>query len=607
MPIRIETDFAKRYPRKRIAAAMEVLGYSLKDPTTKKKIDLVRGALEAVHDHNRMPGSKGKGVAAEPPTDAFFKNVAVLKIKFDFTNRDIARLVGLIPGKRNEVAEILSLRSKEIEWQLNRYATASESFRSLNNALQQMDSFDHTDLDRELGLRLMPDRDPTPSYHDLNIKEMRALEAARQRPDFQSGTPDGISILVEQYIDAGALEIAQLHLQKAMEEHPKHAGLWFQKARLLLALSVRSSREQRRYSLMSREADALSAAEVHWGGMEEEEATTGRNYREEVFSVCLKAYSLLPSNEAYEREAQRWSNDFGRLRELRLQVTRFLVAEAALRCGPLWEGGSEFEKRKLERLNVATAVRPLPSYKSKREKTSKRVKEPLFSAETDQAVLQSYDELIRNPLLFSKLQVRYAALAFIRLLRPSEYASEIQKFLSELKTAAPTVACAFFGPFDGSQVTMGPSERTMLHEHLDLVMTRNEQRELLRESYGRWKAQIDAQMVSAAASTYDDEIRICHARKDYLGAYEAACDAEKRGVYRRDDGHGALMLYRAAQWAALTSAKGPNKLIEKKAGDSHLSDKKLRLTAQQYFELYFGSSIDSLDYMPPDFFWGPNK
>jgi hypothetical protein len=112
-------------------------------------------------------------------------------------------------------------------------------------------------------------------------------------------------------------------------------------------------------------------------------------------------------------------------------------------------------------------------------------------------------------------------------------------------------------------------------------MSVDQQRDLVRKIYTRWAAAVNSMRDYALLSIYDDEVRRLFADGDLLGMHRAACQAETEGVYRRDDGWGALVLTRAAEHAA---RKLGNATTRPESIVRHLEDEAMRRVGLKYYD-----------------------
>lgn len=539
-------------------------------------IHLVRSAVTVQPDiKKRYP---------EPIPPRVLENVAMLKISFGLSNADIA---SIISGDLIGLEKTLRVRESEITFLAEAYAHAISKFPYLKNALTSGKSledialFDTLFADRQSHFVISATNDagwPKPAI-PLHMAEM--LKKVRWSDKFQNNDPDAICLVAEKYIDVGAIDIAESLIDQVFEALPEHAGGLFQKARLLMSRSDQVMRQASRYRLMSEEAEALSAAEGHYEYMAGEEVDAARSLRLQAFSACVRAYKQLPENHDYEKSAIQWSADYGKLRGLRRKVLTFIVWEAGKLADP-YNFSSPQHDRVKARLGRDSKWPGAPRLTSDTEEMALLSEQPLFSESTDKVVVSAYRELMSSSALTLENQdsIQLAGLNFIRLLVPAGlYQQEVSRFVARLKSGYAPSSGMFFGAFPGPYDMA--QWRVVLHEHLDAIMSRAEQRDLVRSIYAKWVLSIDEKRDQALLSIFDDEVRLSALASDYLSAYQIACEAEEEGIYRRDDGYGALVLLRTAERAERSvgaEVPEPNFVAR------HLGDEDLRRVAEEYYE-----------------------
>jgi hypothetical protein len=517
------------------------------------------------------------------------KNVAILQLAFGLRRKDIRPLLGGIGLAPSTLGRALEAREAEISLLATLYGNAAPCFGELKEILSSgmpLDAVDLASLMRPATFG--KSRTETPAGGPLQL--LRFIEDIRKSDGFQEGTPESVCRVVEHYIQLGALKVADTLLEQALEQAPDHPGLWFQKSRLLMALSAQEGRSALHYGLMGAEADALSAAEAHWEMMASEHAGRSSDLRGQVFATCLKALALLPETSRYEAEARRWSADFGSLRKLRLDVLSLVVQEAGWRCDPYYSMDSVLYDRVQARLGRAPkAWQPQHGWVEDPVELARLAGHPLFSEANDRLIVQAYRELMAPHGLHREntIQLRYLALNFIRLLAPAAYPTEVKAFVMDLRNHHATTACSFFVGLDGFQSDFGTGRGTVLRQHLDAIMSRDEQRDLVQELFAKQMAWVTSLRDDALRSNFDDEVRLQYACGDQLGAYDTACKAEAAGLYRRGDGHGALVLRRTAQRAAQTARGSGDAELADRIARQHLMDEAMATKAEEHFESYY--------------------
>lgn len=589
--------------RSRVTAALDRTGLLSEDEDTKNRfIHLVRSVVEKSDD------VEGRYSGSVPPT--VLDNIAILKISFGLNNREVT---SIIRGDLSQLERTLTVRESEIGMLATAYAQAKSRFPHLKDALASGKKFEEIDLRSHLALGRLVSDDPR-SKPGIPLHIARALELVRWSDEFQYGNPDAICLAAEKYLAAGAIEIAEPLIEQVLEAAPDHPGGWFQKARLLLKKSAQAARQASHFRIVGEETDPFSAAEIHYEELAYDQADTSRNLRRQAFDACVKAYSLLPDKKEYERSAIRWSSDYGTLRSLRVSVGTFIVREAGERCNPYrWESGlRERIDARLGRVQKFVSRPGQEGAGPSRERVydpnemARLAAKPLFSDATDKVILAAYRELT-VPLGFAledRISLQLSALNFLRLLsRPEDYQREVANFAESIKAGYAPRLGEYFGPFHGPDAAL-TCWRLVLHEHLDVIMSRAEQRGLVRAVYAGWVSEVNRRRDEALLSIYDDEIRLRFAAGDKLGAYHAACMAEHDGIYRRDDGYGALVLTRTAQHVDREFGGGANAYP---AVLGHLGDAMMRQVAESYSDAKISEWDTSDGPSPfPDHLWPPD-
>lgn len=586
--------------RSYIMAALHRVGLLSADKETN---DIFNRLVRGVVDTRKEVKNKYQGQVPHNALD----NIAILKIAFGLTNPEIGRI---ICGDLSQIEKTIRIREREIALLATAYARAKSHFPHLKDALTSGKAFEEIDLRSLLALGQFGPDDQH-SKPGIPLHMAKALERVRWSDGFQDGDPDAICLAAEKYMAAGAIEIAEPLIEQVLEAAPDHPGGWFQKARLLLKKSAQAMRQASLYSAMSEAADTLSAGERHYDELAHDEAGTSQDLRRQAFDVCVKAYSLLPDGKEYEPAAIRWSIDYGTLRALRVSVLTFIVEEAGDRSNPYhWETGLRERidarlgrTRKLVFHPGKEGTGPSREWVADPDEMARLSALPLFSETTDKVIVAAYKELMAShwPAIENRTYLRLSALNFLRLLVAQEdYRREVSEFVESIKTGYAPSSGAYFGPFSDPDEPL-TCWRLVLHEHLDAVMDRAEQRSLVRSVYAGWISNINQRRDEALTSIYDDEIRLRFAAGDDHGAHEVACLAEADGIYRREDGYGALILRRTAQRAA--RSLGAN-VTEAPSVAGHLQDESMKTVAEEYYEALLSEwdVIEGPDPFP-DYLW----
>jgi len=528
------------------------------------------------------------------------KNVAILRVWCDFSASDIQELFPA--GERQEASVLrkLDLREEELRFRAAAYSYVSPRFEHIKPVLLTGGDINSVELPFS---PVQSDQPQKASEHvALPLSLIEAIDRVRDTPEFQAGDPNATAKVIEGYIELGATQIAHGLLYDALADYPEHPGLWFQNARLLLVLSENQHALAGSYSRWSEESEPLSAAENHWQEMAFETQGQADSLRDSVFDVCVRAFGYLPDNKAYEASASKWSRDYGELRKLREKILLYIVHDAGRKCDPHRGRLDKLHDKVLARLGRLTKWEPGSGSVIGEERTASLAAEPIFSAETDKLVVSAYKELFgEHPWVITEYaSVRLSALNFLRIYLPTdEYRAEVEKFVQVLREIHGDDASRFLGPYDGLQAGFAPLIRTVLHEHLDTALTRQEQRQLVHDIYKKWADWVLRLGADTTQSIYDDEIRIQFKTGDYEAAYRSACEAEETGSYRRDDGHGALMLKSTAAWVLDNTTRDRIEANLLDMARSHLADKAMCDLAREHFEQVY----DDDEYPAPELFY----
>lgn len=579
----------------RIPGVLKSLGYpDGPDELVQKGVEEVRGVFTADEEWTRKCMRNGR------VSKRAIENVAILRIWCGIIGKDIRKIFAFEARDDADVSRRLETREKELEFRAEAYAYAAPRFEQIKPALLAGGDINSVELPFSL---VRPEQRQKASEHvALPLSLIEAIDRVRDTLEFQAGDPNATAKVIEGYIELGATQIAHGLLDDALADYPEHPGLWFQKARLLLALSENQYTLAGSYSRWSEESEPLSAAENHWQDLAFETQGQADSLRDSVFDVCVRAFGYLPDNKAYEASASKWSRDYGELRKLREKILLYIVHDAGRKCDPHRGRLDKLHDKVLARLGSLTKWEPGSGSIIDEERTASLAAEPIFSAETDKLVVSAYKELFgEHPWVITEYaSVRLSALNFLRIYLPTdEYRAEVEKFVQVIRQVHCSDITRFLAPYDGLQASFAPLFRIVLHEHLDAVLTKREQRELVRETYKRWADWVRQFGEDTVKSIYDDEIRHHFGSQDYEAAYRTACDAEEAGNYRRDVGHGALMLKATATWL-LENTSGDrieSNLLEK--ARSHLADRAMCDLAREHYEQVY----DDDEYPTPELFY----
>lgn len=532
--------------------------------------------------------------------------------------KNITVLVSLFNAEPNAVKDLLCnddprklIRAlEELKSKSEILASASDFVPVINNWLQEGISIEDFQLD-EL---IKPSRIKTNSKMIIGgVEDVQALEEIDSLDDDELSI-NAICKKVEIHIGLGNLKLANDFLHDGLAKDEQHAGLWFQKARLFLKLSAVENQKAFMNRLYKVEiAEPMSGQEEMYQQLEDEAETKAFEFKEQVFDACIKAMSLLPAKEVWGEQAREWSEKFGNYLDLRREVIQLIIREAGTRCMPFDNGRND---RVLARLGRCTHYpylgKPLDEdigedrfQKAIDHDANERLsKEPIFSIETDIVISDVCDEWRENRLSDRaryNLDMRLLFLNIVRAFQPSKYVDEVSLFIERIKQSHPSETYKFFSRFDGFKENCGQwNWGTVLHDHLDCILTRDEQRELIRNEYSSYIKSIQDDCHDALCSVYDDEIRIAFENKKIEQVYELACKAEEDRIYRRENDKEALRLKRSAQWARLNAQQQNKQELVENINSSHLNDRKMSDRAEKYFKSQY--DFNDMDEYIPDFF-----
>ena len=529
-------------------------------------------------------------------------NIAVLKLYFGFENRD---LVHAMLGAHAEIIKAIRRKAPDIAQRAAAYSVAKDNFPALQAVLTSGRKFEDMDLFADVlapptspevwkgeGREVHVVEDGKPA---LSLYMVQRTEEIVESEAYEAREPDALCLAAEHFATLGDDERAWELINEVIADAPDHPGAWYQKARLLLKQAAEGRRAAARMRMLSEEGEALSATESHFEEMAGDELVSAQNLRRQAFDASLKAFSLLPGWVIYEKAAIKWSHDYGTLKQLRCKILEFIIREAGERCNPYWESGDLYERIEARLGRTREMVfPPRPGYTGPGfewvgapEKMARLSALPLFSEDTDKMLPLAYEEFKKSGVNENFLGLQLSALNFLRVLAPSDvYRREVKEFADSLSWGYPHTVGWYFGIFPGHQ---DPGDRRkVLHEHLGSIMSPAAQRDFVGRIYTRWQVDVEKRRQEAVVSIYDEEIRSLFAAGDILAAYQVACRGEAEGVYRRDEGWGALTLRRLAQYGAAASGGIDN---SPEIISQHLADKAMRDLAEDWYEDYYENQL----------------
>jgi len=175
-----------------------------------------------------------------PAPIKLLKNIALLKISYAFSNKEIVSLINNDGSTEHSNLKAVSLHQKEVALFSRAYSWANKSFPKLSKALSAGQSIKDIDLSDILSSGDPLDIDvETATVIPLHLA--KCIEEVHWSDSFQEDDPSAISLAAEKYIELGALDIAEALIELALVQNPDHAGAWFQKSRLLLKRSAKAA------------------------------------------------------------------------------------------------------------------------------------------------------------------------------------------------------------------------------------------------------------------------------------------------------------------------------------------------------------------------------
>jgi hypothetical protein len=559
----------------KIRRAIRAAGIETPTKVEKKLIDRIH---EVYKDSRALKASRANESAK------VLSNLAVLMGYFGFTAADVRPVVRNESAGASLLHASVDLRRQEVTVLAGLYGRAVGQFDALEEILSSELSLEEVDLVAQLATSrrsVSPPKAVPGSNNPLHL--IRFMEDLRDSKAYQEGSPDAVCKMVEHYIGIGALKIADELLRQALISDPEHAGIWFQKARLLLALSAQERKAVSHYRMLKGEAAPLSAAESSWGEMADQHAVSGAKFRREVFCACLEALRHLPDKVGYDQASSRWTADVESAAKLRGDILLTVVREAGLNTDP-HHSSSILHDKVLARLGRLKTFALGVGMTRDTEITAKLVAEPLFDRQTDILLMSAYDEIMAMPFMtwnpVTLVRLRLMALNFIRWLAPARYAKEVASFVDNLRSLDGQTACEILGPYDG----FPDSEhwRNVMHEHLDAAMDRSAQRKLVEELHEKWETEVFGGKVATLRSVYVDDACRLFAQGAWAEAYETACEAETRNLLKRDTESGAYILRQIALAAAKAAQEAGDDLRKAEIIDRYLSDCRMAELANTY-------------------------
>lgn len=520
--------------RARVVQAIANVGLTATDKSTQDKfVNHVRTPFETTKQR--------KAVYPEHPPMNVIENVAILRISLQLPNAKISEIIASTGRLR---AKLIERQRKEQQFLADAYARTNQNFDQLHVQLSSEVSFN--DLKLKEAFTQNTNTHQRPKY-TAPLHILRKIESIKWSTEHEDGDPNALCKMAEEYMSAGAFDIAQDLIVEVLESDPNHFGGWFQKARLQLALSKKSSRDAVGYQHQSDFSDTASVAERHYEELAMDEAGKSIDLEQQAFETCLTAYSLLPDWHAYEKSAITWSRDYGTLRELRAEIEGFLVSTASKLANPHCTGSPIYSRVKAK---IGGHVMFASKFTPPRDQEAelKLAAEPLFSEAKDSALLTAFYNQKLRPLNSSRrvTWLQLDGLNLIRVLEDQEtYKKEVRDFIENLKRDIAADACHVFGPFLDPDSLSG--WRNLLHDHLDSVLSRSEQIDLIDILYEAWVCDVRERKKQAQQSVFNDDIASCYKAKNHVAAFERAIEGEQRGIYKRTDAYEALVLLRCAQ------------------------------------------------------------
>ncbi len=560
----------------------------------------IRLAADVFKEKKGSPTNEFQNKYGNHPSLLILMNVAVLKLAFGFETKHVEHAM---MGEQGDLKKAIRLRAHDIAQRADAYGQARDKFSKLEEVLTSGRPFEAIDLFAEL--LVQPQETETQIVDSalpaIPLYMVQQREKALESEAYEAREPDALCLAAEHFATLGDNKRAWELIEEVFATTPDHPGAWTQKARVLLQQAKEGRRAAARFRMLSEEGEALSATEAHFEEMAESEFLSARELRRQAFDACLKAFSLLPAGALYEKAALNWSHDYGTLRQLRCRILEFIVREAGEFCNPYWESSELYERIEARLGRTRDIVfPPRPEYTGhdfeyveSPEKMARLSALPLFSESSDRMLLLAYEELKKFPLIEDTVGLQLLALNFLRVLAPADvYQREAQEFADNLTWSNPHTAGWYFGGFPGHN---DPGDRRkVLHEHLSSVMSPAEQRDFISHIYDRWQIDVKKRQQLAVLSVYDEEVRSHFAAGKILESYEVACKGEAEGVYRRNDGWGALTLTRLAQHAA--TVLGGNNSSE--SVRQHLADTAMRDLAEDWYEDYYQNQPDDEEGIP---------
>lgn len=566
-----------------IRAAIRAAGLRIPPDDQKHFLDQVLSVV--TKDPETKDDPEGRSELRGKATPAVLRNVVTLMWSFGFIAADIRPMLKADRLDPEKVRTIVGLRRKEITFLAASYGRAVSDFGALEEALLAAPTLGAVNLTEELAKRseraTVTEQQPAKA-----LRLVRFIEDIRGSEEFQDGSPDAVCKIVERYIDVGALKIAEGLLDQAFTQTDNHAGLWFQKARLLLAQSEREASAASRYRFMEEESEALSAAEQHWGYMADDHEGQAVDLRLKVFDVCVEALRLLPSRGGYGEAGRKWSTGWESMNNLRRQILINVVREAGLRTDPYRPFGG-VENQVLARHGRLKTFKPELGFVVDREECERLSAGPLFSEAKDAVLIAAYDELMADHMIWEiRPRLRLLALNYIRLTAPDRYAGEVAHFVEDLKVMGGEAACSIVGPFDAIPVAGEVPWRIVMTEHLSAIMDRAAQRELAIDLHRRWMAWVEQMQAKTVAAMYVDEARLHFVAGRWHEAYKVACEGEEKGVLQRSDDMAAFVLRQTALAAAKAAHDAGDRALMEEIAARHLRDSGMANLARAHLNCY---------------------
>lgn len=622
--------------RERVSLAIEDVGLRIQAPELLEQF--IKAVCYLIEQETNNDGKKASQPIWEDyegaPPMKVVRNLVILRHLMAFSKHEINTCIKAMKEEKSDAMAFASLGEKKqrlIEARGDIHAHARANFPALLAELRKGTPLDEMDLAAALkkeGNTHPTQNDPPPSDHltedrkqILPISQVVEIEELMEREEYQNGEADAIFLVAERFLFLGEFATAGHFITQIRENSPDHPGAYALEAKIGLTLHQRADLEAERNRSRITQMPPPKEVEEILIFRAEVAQRDAETFVAQACEAAIKTLLFLPDAEP-ERATLSQREAWDRLQAYRVVFASFIVDMVGSCLNP--HADSPLRTKilacldRLTKLNLSHTAPPREATTANDLNPPDR---PVHKPQVQAVFSKDLDDfLLKRAVGFMIIRQRsdqwpsseFNALNIIRALGSREdHALFAGIFIERLRDSHPLdgedgAGERFARLFGEIPAADGPpvrdAWRIALHEHLDAVMSREEQHEMIQTAYQRWEEEIRRRGVAVRASLLYDEIRRKWAGGDLRGAYGRACEGEAQGLYRRDEAHGALTLRRLAQ-RLLRHPDAPQDLLDK--ARAHLQDAAMEHIAEALSREILNSD-DDRRWPDGDFRWPLN-